>query len=213
MVCLNLLIYTNYHPTNDFPVNIETLVKLGLFIHKKNAKRTLENNFTLDEDYKITKKTCDKKTAVPNRASAISTKNLGGAVLNVQTDTSPKKIGEEKVLLRMEQNLKPLIKYKKEINSKNDGERPEEEILLNIDTFKNICMLVKSEKSKQIRKYYVKLENIYNKIVKEEIENKDKLLEEQQELIKELENKPEMERFIRKDGYVYMIGDNKIRIW
>ncbi len=43
----------NYHPTNDFPINLETLVKLVGFAHKKNAKRTHENNFTKDEDYKI----------------------------------------------------------------------------------------------------------------------------------------------------------------
>jgi phage anti-repressor protein len=34
-------------------------------------------------------------------------------------------------------------------------------IMLNVDTFKNLCMLVKSDKAKEIRKYYVKLENIY----------------------------------------------------
>jgi hypothetical protein len=40
----NFYIYMNYHPTNDFPINLETLVKLVGFSHKKNAKRTLENN-------------------------------------------------------------------------------------------------------------------------------------------------------------------------
>jgi len=50
----NLYIYMNYHPTNDFPINLETLVKLVGFKHKANAKRTLKNNFTVNEDYKIT---------------------------------------------------------------------------------------------------------------------------------------------------------------
>jgi hypothetical protein len=49
----NLYIYMNYHPTNDFPINLETLVNLVGFAHKKNAKTTLENNFIKDEDYKI----------------------------------------------------------------------------------------------------------------------------------------------------------------
>lgn len=92
----NLFIYMNYHPTKDFPINLETLVKLVGFAHKKNAKRTLENNFTKDEDYKI-------------------------------------------------------IKLPRE--QKQNAGRCEEEIMLNIDTFKNMCMLVKTEKSKQIRKY------------------------------------------------------------
>ena len=47
----NLYIYMNYHPTNDFPINLETLVKLVGFAHKKNAKRTLENNFTKDGEF------------------------------------------------------------------------------------------------------------------------------------------------------------------
>jgi hypothetical protein len=42
----NLYIYMNYHPTNDYPINLDTLVKLVGFKHKENAKRTLKNNFT-----------------------------------------------------------------------------------------------------------------------------------------------------------------------
>jgi hypothetical protein len=38
----NLYIYMNYHPTNDYPINLETLVKLVGFKHKANAKRTLK---------------------------------------------------------------------------------------------------------------------------------------------------------------------------
>ena len=49
----NLYVYMHYHPTNDFPINLENVYKMIGFAHKKNAKRTLENNFTKDEDYKI----------------------------------------------------------------------------------------------------------------------------------------------------------------
>ena len=131
---VNLLIYMNYHPTEDFPINLSTLVKLVGFSHKKNAKRTLENNFILDQDYKV--------LLLPKEQQV---KTNGGAGLN------------------------------------------KEQIMLNIDTFKNMCMLVKTDKSKEIRRYYVKLENIYNKIVKEEIENTKLLLQEKdtQLLIKE----------------------------
>jgi phage anti-repressor protein len=162
----NLYIYMNYHPTNDFPINLDTLVNLVGFAHKKNAKRTLENNFTKDEDYKI--------LLLPKEEQV---KTNGGAGLN------------------------------------------KEKVMLNIDTFKNMCMLVKTEKSKQIRKYYVKLENIYNKIIKEEIENKDKLLTEKEtqlvntkrELTKEktLRNKMLNRRcFDAEEGeYVYIYQD------
>lgn len=151
----NLYVYMNYHPTNDFPINLDTLVNLVGFAHKKNAKRTLENNFTKDEDYKI--------LLLPKEEQV---KTNGGAGLN------------------------------------------KERVMLNIDTFKNMCMLVKTEKSKAIRKYYVKLENIYNKIIKEEIENTQKLLQEQKEKIEMLESKPETEGFFRESGYIYIIKES-----
>lgn len=43
---------------------------------------------------------------------------------------------------------------------KDLGGRPEETILLNIDTFKNLCIIAKTENGKKIRKYYYKLEEL-----------------------------------------------------
>ena len=114
----NLYVYMNYHPTEDYPINLEDVFKMIGFAHKKNAKRTLENNFTQNEDYKI--------------------------------------------------NVLP----RERIRTGPDSET----IMLNVDTFKNLCMMAKTEKGKEIRKYYVKLENIYNKIIKEEIEAQQKML-------------------------------------
>ncbi|NBP13914.1 hypothetical protein EBU95_05860 [bacterium] len=73
-----------------------------------------------------------------------------------------------------------------------------EEIMLNIDTFKNLCMMAKTDKGKEIRKYYVKLENIHNSIIKEELESKQQQLEEKDKILdhnqKELEKtKKELE--------------------
>ena len=128
----NFYVFLNYHSTNEFPINLENIFKLLGFANKKNAKRTLENNFTIDEDYKI--------TVLPTE----------------------------------------------------HGQFPRENVLLNVDTFKSLCMIVKSEKSKEIRKYYIKLENIYNKLINEErieyakkIEDSKKELEKQQKKIEE----------------------------
>jgi hypothetical protein len=158
----NLYVYLNYHPTSEFPINLENVFKMIGFAHKKNAMRTLENNFTMGEDYKITVK---------------------------------------KVLLPIEINPK----------SKNLGGRPENIVMLNVDTFKNLCMMAKTNKGKEIRKYYVKLENMFNRIVNEErLEYEEKLIQEK-EKVKELickvdllENKPETEGFYRKSGYIYI---------
>jgi phage anti-repressor protein len=148
----NLYIYMNYHPTNDYPINLENVFKMIGFANKGNAKRTLENNFTKDEDYKIT------------------------------------------------------------ILPSEKGQIAREEIMLNIDCFKSLCMIAKTSQGKEIRKYYVKLENIYNKIIKEEIENTQRLLKEKEkELSKEktLRNKMLNRRcFDVEDGeYVYLYQD------
>ncbi|NBP03774.1 MAG: hypothetical protein EBU90_27480, partial [Proteobacteria bacterium] len=48
----NLYVYMNYHPTDDYPINLEDVFKMIGFANKENAKRTLKNNFTHGEDYK-----------------------------------------------------------------------------------------------------------------------------------------------------------------
>jgi phage anti-repressor protein len=154
----NLYVYMNYHPTNDYPINLEDVFKMIGFANKGNAKRTLENNFILDEDYKSSFLPTEKR-------------EIGGSL--------------------------------------------NEQIMLNVDTFKSLCMLAKTDKGKQIRKYYVKLENIYNQLIKEEIEEKNQQLEEkeqllieQEKLINDLELKPETEGFSsRISGEIYCIRD------
>jgi len=49
----NLYMYMNYHPTSNYPINLEDVYKMIGFSNKENAKRRLKNNFTRDEDYKI----------------------------------------------------------------------------------------------------------------------------------------------------------------
>jgi phage anti-repressor protein len=141
----NLYVYMNYHATNDFPINLEHVFKMIGFANKENAKRTLKNNFSKDEDYKT---------------------------LLVRKD-------EQK------HTYETFLEQKKTEESR--GGYNKEQIMLNVDTFKNLCMIAKTEKGKEIRKYYVKLENIYNKIIKEEIEDNKKEIENQKLLLEEKE--------------------------
>jgi len=150
----NLYIYMNYHPTNDYPINLENVFHLIGFANKGNAMKTIKNNFTVNEDYKL--------LIIPRE-------------------------------------------------KKQNAGRSEHEIMLNVDTFKSLCMLAKTDKGKEIRKYYVKLENIHNKIIKQEIEQqKQLLLEKDTQLInKDLENKRKVEMTLRdsfnKRSVVYLI--------
>ena len=130
----NLYMYMNYHPTNDFPINLEDIFKMIGFANKGNAMKTIKSNFVENEDYKT--------SFLPKEKSS-----WGGS--------------------------------------------GKEEIMLNIDTFKNLCMIAKTNKGKEIRKYYVKLENIYNEIIKEEIQEQKILLENKD---KQLENNGELQK-------------------
>ena len=153
----NLFLYLNYHPINDFVVNLENVWKFIGFANKGNAKRTLENNFTENKEYKI-------------------------------------------VFLRSEKNLKV-------------GGRPEETIMLNINTFKKLCLKANTDNADKIHDYYIKLEMVYNELTKEQLEEQQKKLETtQNELQKEKtwRNKMLNRRcFDADDGdHVYIFKDN-----
>lgn len=85
----NLYIYLNYHPTDDYPINLENIYKMLGFANKGNCMKTIKSNFTLNEDY---------------------------------------------ILF--------LIPREK----KQNAGRNQHEIMLNIDTFKNLAMIVKTPK-------------------------------------------------------------------
>lgn len=163
----NLYMYMNYHPTDEFPINLDNILKLIGFAHKKNAKRTLENNFTEGEDYKIIKLPREQNQNAAAPYGAAGSKNIGGGGLNHET------------------------------------------IMLNVDTFKHLCMLIKTEQGKKIRKYYVKLENIYNQLVREELQNK--ILELEQSHSNDKHNILVTSFDNRKVVYLGYIGNNKIK--
>jgi hypothetical protein len=49
----NLYMYMNYHPINDFVVNLDNVWKFIGFSNKANGKRLLKQHFTENKDYKL----------------------------------------------------------------------------------------------------------------------------------------------------------------
>lgn len=121
----NLFLFLNYHPINDFIINLENVWKFIGFSNKANAKRLLKHNFIEEKDYKKLLIRTDEQ--VFNLKDG---KNIGGAGLNQET------------------------------------------IMLNINTFKKLCLKANTEKADKIHDYYIKLEMVYNELMKEEIEEK-----------------------------------------
>lgn len=78
---------------------------------------------------------------------------------------------------------------------------------MTINTFKNLCLLSQTKKAKEIHQYYIKLEEITQETLMEQLNEQTNIIDEQQHLINKLETKPETEGFIRSHGYVYLIED------
>lgn len=92
----NMFMYLNYHPTNEYPINLEDVYKLIGFANKGNAMKTIKNNFTTEDDYKVRLFHTEKR--------------------------------------------------------KNEGGFNKEDVMLNVDTFKNLCMLAKTDKGERNKK-------------------------------------------------------------
>ena len=116
------------------------------------------------------------------------------------------------ILLQVEGNLK--------------GGRPKEEVLMTVHTFKKFCLKACTKKADEIHEYYIKLEELLQETMNEEIklqieekdkeiklqiEEKDKeiklQIEEKDKIIVKLQNKPDTEGFIIINGYIYLIKD------
>ena len=159
-----MFLFLNYHPINDFIINLENVWKFIGFSNKANAKRLLKHNFIEGEDYKL-------------------------------------------IFIRTDENKTLLIRTDEQ---KNDGKfsnetrgRKEETIMLNINTFKKLCLKANTENADKIHDYYIRLEMLYNELMKEELdEHKTKLqhtqtilndkqyeLEKTQQELKQIEDK------------------------
>lgn len=97
-------------------------------------------------------------------------------------------------------------------NSK--GGRPKEKFIMNVNTFKKMCLKANTEKANEIHEYYIKLEETLHEVINEEsnelrnqLENKKNELEETQKEVQKLTKKyikPPKE-VIDKKNVVYLM--------
>jgi hypothetical protein len=105
--------YLNYHPTNDFVINLDDVWKWLNFCQKQRAKELLEKNFVIDKDYKS--------------------------------------------LLSLDSEQK-----------KGSGGHNKQIIMLNIKTFKSLCLKARTTKADEIHEYYLNMEEIIQDILSED---------------------------------------------
>jgi phage anti-repressor protein len=125
----SLMMYMNYHQTEDYVVDLSKVYEMIGFNEKGKAKRTLEKNFAENLDYKIIQEGQEENKACPY-----------GQALNPEANRVRGCAGKNKEI-----------------------------ILLNIDTFKNLCMIAKTEKAKELRRYFVKIESVVHSVISKQV--------------------------------------------
>ena len=148
--------YLNYHPTNDFVIDLDDVWKWLGFNQKYNAERLLEKYFVINKDY----------------------------------------------IKLLSDELENSLLLPKEEQKKGRGGHNIKKIMLNVKTFKSLCLKAGTKKADEIHDYYMKMEEIIQEVIneecselklqleqsKEQLEQKDQQIESQQ-----LQNEKEKE--------------------
>ena len=151
-------LYLQYGTDNTkFVVNFDEVWKNVDFSRRDNAKRILDKNFIEHIDY--------KKLAPQLGGASLEEKaapHLGGAAfINKECENN------EKAALLLGKAAPQLggAAFTTKKNLGGSGQN-KENILLTVDCFKNFCMLAATPKAKEIRTYYIKMENIMHEYYK-----------------------------------------------
>jgi phage anti-repressor protein len=131
--------YLKYDKLNDFVIDVDNIWKWLGFTNKANSKITIERNFNIDKDYKI-----------------FLSKNR-------------EKQFESEEIVEIEENEDNVsIDIKKKKSKKQHGGHNKETIMLNITTFKNLCLKAGTKRADEIHNYFIKLEGTLYEIIEEE---------------------------------------------
>ena len=106
--------YLNYHPTNDFVIDLDNVWEWLGFSRKFNGKCLLEKHFVIDKDYKKS--------------------------------------------LPQQQEQRPHVK----------GGQNKEIFMLNVKTFKSMCLKAGTSKADELHEYFLKMEQIIQEVITEE---------------------------------------------
>jgi len=154
-------LYLQYGSDNTkFVVNFDEVWKNVDFTQKVSAKRLLEKHFVEHTDYKIGALLLGRASLEEKAAPQLG----GAAFINENNEKAALLLGgaslEEKAALP---KSKAAFTIKKNLGGSGQNK---ELILLTVDCFKNFCMLAATPKAKEIRTYYIKMENIMHEYYK-----------------------------------------------
>jgi len=114
----------------------------------------------------------------------------------------------------LEKNFKLDIDYKTDFSRENStGGRPSDKFMMNIKTFKKMCLKANTSKANEIHEYYIKLEETLHEVIDEEsnelrlqLEMKEEIIQKKDELIEmkdeQLEKKDERIKKLQRETQV-----------
>ena len=131
--------YLKYDKLNDFVIDLDDVWEWLGFIKKSNAKRLIKKLFIVDEEFKCSLLRTEQRT-------------FDSEFMN----------GEPKENIQDETNL-----LEDSVSSKRGGNN-REKIMMNITTFKKLCLRAGTRKAYVIHDYFIILEEALQEIVNEE---------------------------------------------
>jgi hypothetical protein len=134
--------YLNYHPTNDFVIDLDDVWKWLGFSQKVRATELMKKHFSVDKDY---------------------TNSLS-------------------------------LERKQNSCTKGSGGRNKETFMLNIKTFKALCLKTGTKKADEIHDYYLKMEEMIQDVVIEECSELKNQLEHKDQQMQTLQIQSEKEK-------------------
>lgn len=84
--------------------------------------------------------------------------------------------------------------------------------MMNVNTFKKLCLKANTESSDKIHDYYIKLEMVFNDLMKEELEEHKKEIKEKDKELKKTKKQLVIKSRPCKKLYTYDINTNKLFI-
>jgi len=161
--------------SNAFVVDFDHVWKNVEFTTRGNAKRILVKKFTENVDYTISVASfsCEKLCVNHVQYSLEQAASQSGEAASQSGETAYQ-LGEAG--LRYENSQQNGEVFDKNETTVQNGGQNKETILLTVDCFKQFCFLAATPKAKEIRTYYIKMENVMHEYYRN-LQNKNNQLE------------------------------------
>lgn len=116
----------------------------------------------------------------------------------------------KRLLNKVIEQDKVRIQRIQEVSNMHGGQN-REKILLTTNAFKELCLCANTDTSKRIRQYYIKMENIFMRHLKEQLESNTGELQTANDKVKYLET--ELMKVSKKKKIQYPMGDTVYILW